>query len=50
MRPQLVALLLGALLVAACGTTHKTTVVAVPSGSTVVVPNSGDTHVVTPGD
>lgn len=48
MRPRLMLMMIGTLLLAACGTTHKTTVVAAPEGSTVVVPNSGDAHVVKP--
>jgi uncharacterized lipoprotein YajG len=49
MRAQFVVLLLGALLVTACGTTRRTTVVTVPQGSTVVVPSSdGETRVVRP--
>ena len=49
MRTRYAAFFLGALLVTACGSTPKTTVVAVPAGSTVVVPtdSSGETHVVT---
>lgn len=43
MRGRILVLMFGALLIAACGTTRRTTVVAAPEGSTVVVPSeSGD--------
>jgi hypothetical protein len=48
LRPALMLpLLLATLAVAACGSTHETTVVARP-GSTVVVPDDGHTKVVAP--
>lgn len=48
-RPILVALPLSlALIVAACGTTEKTVVVAPQPGSTVVVPPNGSATVVPP--
>jgi len=49
MRPQILLPILALLALAACGTTEeKTVVVTAPAGSTVVVPPSGDAHVVTP--
>jgi hypothetical protein len=48
--PLAVLLLATAITASACGTTRRTTVVAVPEGSTaVVVPSDdGDTKVITP--
>jgi hypothetical protein len=49
MRPWSVILVMGALVLSACGSTERTTVVA-PPGSTVVVPpkDGGDTTIVKP--
>jgi hypothetical protein len=46
MRAILIVVPLVAFLLAACGTTERTTVVNAPPGSTVVVPANGDAHVV----
>ena len=46
MRPILILIPLAALALAACGTTEKTVVVQPAPGATVVVPPSGDAHVV----
>jgi hypothetical protein len=44
-----IAILLAALTLAACGSTeHKTVVVAPPAGSTTVVDQNGDAHVIPP--
>ncbi|MEI9965684.1 MAG: hypothetical protein WDM92_14420 [Caulobacteraceae bacterium] len=51
MRLQLLAPVLAALALTACGTTERTTVVTAPAGSTVVVPSNGDSpRVITHGD
>jgi hypothetical protein len=39
-------IVLASLLLTACGTSHKTVVVAPPAGSTTVVEPNGDTHVI----
>ena len=41
-----VAIILASLMLAACGTSHKTVVVAPPAGSTTVVDQNGDAHVI----
>jgi ABC-type Fe3+-hydroxamate transport system substrate-binding protein len=49
MRPMFILIPLAALLLTACGTTEERTVVVQPApGTTVVVPPSGDAHVVSP--
>ena len=48
MRAHMLVLMLGALRVAACGTTHRTTVVVPKGSSAVVVPSDGhDAKVIT---
>ena len=46
MKFRSILFLLAPLVLAACGTEEKTVVVNPPAGSTVVVPASGDVHVV----
>jgi uncharacterized lipoprotein YajG len=41
-----IAIVLASLMLAACGTSHKTVVVAPPAGSTTVVDQNGDAHVI----
>jgi uncharacterized lipoprotein YajG len=48
MTSKILILALGALLLAACGTTERTVVVTPTPGSTVVVPPDGDTRVIAP--
>ncbi len=48
MRPLLIVIPLAALLLTACGTEERTVVVQPAPGTTVVVPPSGDAHVVSP--
>lgn len=45
-----IVILLATLTLAACGSTHKTVVVAPPDGSTTVVDKNGDAHVITHDD
>ena len=45
-----IVILLTTLTLAACGSTHKTVVVAPPEGSTTVVDKNGDAHVITHDD
>ena len=48
MRAQILVLMLGAVVLTACGTTHRTTVVVPEGSSAVVVPSDGhDTKVIT---
>ncbi len=49
MRPVLLLIPACLLLLSACGgATHKTVIVNAPPGSTVVVPEHGDPHVIAP--
>jgi hypothetical protein len=48
MRPRSVIFALGALILSACGSTERTTVVAPPGSTVVVPPHDGDTTVVKP--
>lgn len=45
-----IVVVLACLMLAACGTSHKTVVVQPPPGSTTVVDQDGHTHVVEPDD
>jgi hypothetical protein len=41
-----IVIVVASLMLAACGTSHKTVVVAPPAGSTTVVDQNGDAHVI----
>jgi uncharacterized lipoprotein YajG len=41
-----IVIVLASLMLAACGTSHKTVVVAPPAGSTTVVDQNGDARVI----
>lgn len=46
-----ITIMLASLMLAACGSTeHKTIVVTPPAGSTTVVDQNGDAHVIPPRD